>query len=225
MLIPINQTLSPFNNKIFQQSISDWWTIDLISPLVAYQPYGATSYANSLINLANPGTFDAGQFLTYNEPDWSALNGWEFNGNAILDSGLNFNLYEPYSFILKYSNLSVPSVQAQIIAVNDGTTNGQYVFTSSSEFRIRKSTNLYQHGSFVYSGVVGTNDDDVVVNGSITENVVSFTTFPNTTLKIGSGYYTSLQYPSTCYIQAFAAYNETLTGSQMQTLTTRLQGL
>jgi len=107
MLIPINQTLSPFNNKIFQQSISDWWTIDLISPLVAYQPYGATSYANSLINLANPGTFDAGQFLTYNEPDWSALNGWEFNGNAILDSGLNFNLYEPYSFILKYSNLQV----------------------------------------------------------------------------------------------------------------------
>ena len=38
---------------------SNWWVVAGRTCVVAYQPKGAATYAASLVNLANPGTYDA----------------------------------------------------------------------------------------------------------------------------------------------------------------------
>lgn len=65
----------------------DWWIVPGETCIAAYQPKGATSYAASKINLANPGTHDAIEGVA---PTWNAATGWTFNGTTQwLDTGLN----------------------------------------------------------------------------------------------------------------------------------------
>ena len=68
----------------------DWWTVTGKTCVAAYQPKGAASYAASLSNLANPGTYDASEGTA---PDWTSAGGWDFNGT---DDYLKTGLY-PYS--------------------------------------------------------------------------------------------------------------------------------
>jgi len=67
-----------------------WWLTDTINNaddvLFAYQAVGAASYADSLVNLSNPGTND---LTTLSAPDWSASRGWIFDGvSEYLDTGV-----------------------------------------------------------------------------------------------------------------------------------------
>ncbi|HUV81854.1 MAG TPA: alpha-L-fucosidase [archaeon] len=66
-----------------------WWLgndIPSANVPAAYQPVQALSLANSYINKANPGTYNA--FLGV-VPDWSAIKGWDFNGvDMYLKTGL-----------------------------------------------------------------------------------------------------------------------------------------
>ena len=57
----------------------NWWNLSgtITSCIAAYQPKGASSYDNSKINLANPGTHNAVNGTAY--PTWSATKGWSFN--------------------------------------------------------------------------------------------------------------------------------------------------
>jgi hypothetical protein len=54
-----------------------WWELPGRTCLAAYQPMGAEDYADSLINLADPGTYDADEG---DAPDWDAEDGWTFDG-------------------------------------------------------------------------------------------------------------------------------------------------
>lgn len=62
---------------------SAWWLAGGINPadcIAAYQPKGAASFSDSLINLANPGTHDAISTGTNNPP--LSSDGWVFSGDA-----------------------------------------------------------------------------------------------------------------------------------------------
>ena len=64
------------------QAAVDWWLsggINAANAIVVYQPKGAASYAASLVNLANPGTYDA---YAGSAPTWAAGTGWTFNGST-----------------------------------------------------------------------------------------------------------------------------------------------
>jgi hypothetical protein len=55
-----------------------WYTVAGHTCIAAYQPIGAASYAASLVNLANPGTYDAVDGVA---PSWDAGTGWTFDGS------------------------------------------------------------------------------------------------------------------------------------------------
>ena len=65
-----------------QAAAVDWWLsggISAANAILAYQAKGAASYAASLVNLANPGTYDA---YAGSAPTWAAGTGWVFNGST-----------------------------------------------------------------------------------------------------------------------------------------------
>jgi len=94
----------------------NWWEAGgATGCLVAYQPKGAASYAASLSNLANPGTYDATEGTA---PAWAALTGWTFDGsNDFLTSGLAGN--NTYSMIVQYSGAIAQT--GAIAGLTDGT--------------------------------------------------------------------------------------------------------
>jgi len=86
--------------KITSSPVTNWWTAGgATGVLAAYQPQGATDLANSLVNKANPGTYDATAGVL---PTWSSMVGWQFSGSQWLNS--NVNLSNSYTVIVKFSN-------------------------------------------------------------------------------------------------------------------------
>lgn len=71
-------------------------------PIAVWQPKGAADFATSLVNIANPGTYDASS--TGNDPSWAASTGWDdtaatgkyLNSNLVLDEG--------WSYVFKFAN-------------------------------------------------------------------------------------------------------------------------
>lgn len=64
---------------------TSWWVVPGATCVCAYAPKGAASYAASLSNLANPGTYDAAEGVA---PSWATGTGWTFNGaDTYLDTG------------------------------------------------------------------------------------------------------------------------------------------
>lgn len=65
--------------------VTNWFDVTGKTCVLAYQPYHAASYAASLSNLAQPGTYDA---FAGNAPSWDAATGWTGNGtNQYLRTG------------------------------------------------------------------------------------------------------------------------------------------
>ena len=58
---------------------ASWWEVAGKTCVAAYQPKGAASYAASLVNLAQPGTYNATEGVA---PTWAAGTGWTFNGTT-----------------------------------------------------------------------------------------------------------------------------------------------
>jgi hypothetical protein len=73
--------------------MTDWWLNGGILPadcIGAYQAIGAASYAASLVNLANPGTYDL--TAPVGTPVWNTTDGWIGGGIAVdthLETGIN----------------------------------------------------------------------------------------------------------------------------------------
>lgn len=75
----------------------DWWSVSGKTCIAAYQPKGAPSYAESLTNLANPGTYDAAEG---DAPTWDTGVGWTFD-QKWLRTGLTPG--STYSLIVNYT--------------------------------------------------------------------------------------------------------------------------
>lgn len=79
----------------------DWWLaggIPAANCIAAYQPIGAADYATSLVNLANPGTYDA---YAGEAPNFAAATGWGFTGTQYLLTDCPTTGAKPVSFIAR----------------------------------------------------------------------------------------------------------------------------
>jgi len=106
-------TNSGFETDLSGWEQSNWWQEGGIlgtNVVAAYQPKGASSLANSYINIANPGTHD---LTTTAAPVWNAENGWGGNGiSTYLDTGILFDSL--YSSVMRFSDL-VPDMTSSSV--------------------------------------------------------------------------------------------------------------
>jgi hypothetical protein len=91
---------------MWPSSASNWWEAGGATGCVAaYQPKGAASYAASLVNLANPGTYNLTE--TAASPIWDAAVGWTFvpaMDDARLAMGISVS--SGYTAICRHDNES-----------------------------------------------------------------------------------------------------------------------
>lgn len=193
--------------------------------VAAYNAVGASSLANSYINLANPGTYDAAPGVA---PTWAYGTGWTFNGTTqYLTTGVVPASDQTWSALIRFSG---------------GAQNTKYIFgavTSGSTRFFGFNTNYtdnkvyYYNGSFlgintgINSGVLGVAGNKGYRNGSAESG----------TIPAGSGTITggaligavnvgatpSFLWPGN--VQALAIYSGTLSASDVATITTAMNAL
>lgn len=81
-------------------AVAGWWEVSGKTCVAVYQPKGAASYAASLVNLANPGTYDAAAGVA---PTWAAGTGWTFDGTDDLLSN-TVRLAYNYTVLVQLAN-------------------------------------------------------------------------------------------------------------------------
>jgi len=115
-----------------------WWYVAGKTCVAAYQPKGAASYTASLVNLANPGTYDATEGVA---PAWSAGAGWDFNG---VDQWLNSNVPANIAntFLVQYTNLVATGGARYIMG-----TSGSFTYRTGIE--VHNTAVRYMHGGQV----------------------------------------------------------------------------
>lgn len=82
-----------------------WWMAAGVTPVAAYQAKGAVDLANSYINLANPGTFNAAPGVA---PAWAAATGWTFTAasSTYLTTGITAPPDQSWSAFVQYTSLT-----------------------------------------------------------------------------------------------------------------------
>ena len=209
----------------------NWWDLGgtITSCVAAYQPKGASSYDNSKINLANPGTHNAVNGTAY--PTWSATKGWSFNlysaqflsttvmtnvgmtwivrianGDAVVSAGKDICVFGAVRAGMPYDGMYFQS--------NLG--NGKHQYANGGGLSI---TGTKANGIFAASG------GDVYENGTDVGNLTN-TGNPNLPIYLGclnlagcnAQYYTG-------DIVAIAFYSTVLTPTQIANLTTAINAL
>jgi len=209
----------PFSPRTAAPASGGWWLAGGIAPancVAAYQAKGAASYATSLVNLANPGTYNATEG---DAPDWDAVSGWKFNGSSnYLDSGVV--PAAGWSMIVRFSN--VPAAQKSVCGC-----------TGTPRFYLRpyhlSTQRVYGYGSSALlvtttistSGVMALVGGDSGFYDGVNEGSVNFS-FTTTTshVFIGKGYDQFFG----GYVQAFALYDTNIS-SYISALTTAMNAL
>ena len=97
--------------------------------VAAYKPIGASNYAASKINLANPGIYTAMDGTAY--PDWDALSGWtsETAKSEYLSTGINIT--GGFSIAIRFSGCAVSGADVGTITGFYQDANSRYLFTPS----------------------------------------------------------------------------------------------
>ena len=205
---------------------TSWWLSGGIAPancIAAYAPKGAASLAASYTNLANPGTYDAAPGVA---PTWDTTNGWIGNGSTqYLDTGIS-TLTSSWSTIVRYSN--VTAGQAKYLC-GCKMNSGYYGFLPWRNDSVYNHIYFYNVGNFFWnpsdsaSGVCAisntngyfnsTDRGDLTGGGTAAGNYYIFQMGDLTSSKIS------------CYIQALAIYNITLSSTQISALTTAINAL
>ena len=217
-----------------------WWlegSIPSANCLIAYRPKGAGDYANSKINLANPGTYNAGDGTAY--PTWDAVNGWKFAGVSEQFLKIYFIPVSGnrYSAIIKFSNGILTSGQDLDFIFaggrNLGTQSRFYIsgyYNSSGEKHIYGWNELVTSASgYISSGIMCNTSGKGYLNGVSDGGTIS--DFGNTGYASALGYqpnaadYASGDAYATAYVQAFALYDITLSQPQVVAITKNMSVL
>lgn len=216
-----------------------WWLaggIPRAACIAAYQPKGASDYAVSKTNLANPGTYDAADGSAY--PTWDATNGWRFNGtDDYLDSGVIHS--SNYTVICRFIRRSDTDAATQIF-FGANTTNTRYYlgYSSNTVAEADRLRPVYGWGSASYNnlgatvavnsgGVMCLADKKTYWNGSYVADVTATYTNTNTRSDYIGGYNNNgtAALFSGIDIYALAIYNATLTAQNIADLTTAMNAL
>lgn len=135
------------NRKFKTNIVRPFWAVGRIgdSCVAAYKAKGATSQANSYINLANPGTHDA---MAVVAPSWSEALGWVFNGSTQA-LGTDIIPSSGWTMLVCYNTLASVGVAA-IIAGSQNTTGNRRFYVGKSA----AGAELYGSGALAIDGAV-----------------------------------------------------------------------
>jgi hypothetical protein len=121
-----------------------WWDLNgtITGCVAAYQPKGAADYADSKINLANPGTYNVTDGTAY--PTWNTATGWTFNGSTqYLDSGITPENDQSWSGIVRFANSD--KVQSGMLF---GVISNSAWFLVEDKRTISADEPLYANGTY-----------------------------------------------------------------------------
>lgn len=93
---------------------ANWWEVPGKTCVAAYQPKGATSYAASKVNLANPGTYNAYEGVA---PAFDAATGWTFDASQYLLTGITY-ISPTYSIAVRCTRTGGPGGHEPIVLAN-----------------------------------------------------------------------------------------------------------
>lgn len=203
-----------------------WWLSGSISSsncLIAYEAKNAPSYALSLTNLANPGTYNATEGVA---PAWDTTTGWTGNGSTkYLKTGLVPQ--SSWSAFIRFDNCTVSVLECPFGSRQTGTNdNGMLLFLISTATYSPRYGNIISDartttGNHVF-GFAGTNrywdgDRNTDVNGNTTTTEELYIVACNNRGAMG--------YPITGNVIAFSVYNTVLSDAQAGALTTAMAAL
>lgn len=125
-VIPPLMSVRTFAPRSVAAGLADWWTTSGVTCVVAYQPKGAATYAASLSNLANPGTYDA---FAGSAPSWDAGVGWTFD-QRYLRTGLTPG--STYSMIINYTLTEASGYAFAAGSFVSSPQNSFYIYPANS---------------------------------------------------------------------------------------------
>jgi len=190
--------------------------------VASYQAKGMSSYAASLVNLANPGTYN---LTVGNAPLWSTANGWTFDGsNDHFTTGINDA--DGWSWIVAIDNGDVVDTRVVFGTSRDGapyeglgfgnkiSTNRQY----KNGAYLNKAGNV---SSGVFAARGGTVYKDGAEDGTLTNSGCTGLEIPIGCLQIGA----SKTYYYKGDIWSLALYNTVITEDQVIAITNAINAL
>lgn len=202
-----------------------WWLaggIDSANVVAAYQAIGAESYAASLVNLANPGTYDLTDGANY--PTWNAETGWQTtNANQFLNTGYVPNFNVPHSMFVRFSDNTAGTNFALAGVCKDGwyfilqgrRTDGKVGYWNGQDLLISPALS---------AGVIGISDRSAFRNG-----VKELGTIPTAKVPINNNpilvFRYSIGISLLAKIQAIAIYDVALTDAQATAVTEAMNAL
>ena len=207
-----------------------WWDLNgtITSCVVAYQPKGSASYAASLENLANSGTYTT-KVDGYDDPTWNATDGWIFNG---VDQKIIMGISGGLSMIIRFSGATSSAYYYSIAGTRSSASSGTVSLNpnyngSQVACNLRITFGITGVAHFESGVIAGTIEDGVGCKGykngtKIYENDVTTGGYVGGHIG-GTDGYGDLK--RVCNIQAFAAYSATLTPTQIGNLTTAMAAL
>jgi hypothetical protein len=209
---------------ITNMGYNNWWMpCGCVPPdvEVAYAAKGASSFASSKINLANPGTNNAvdGGIIT---PTWDAVNGWLLGGNNANPVYLTTGLIpqKNWTYIMKVSIIDL--LLQVLFGSDDGLSHTLGITTYYLAGKIFWSNPTGAFGNTVgfANGVLALAGDIGYINGNVDATglpdnfdyaLEMFIGVRNTNGVPNHG--SSLRY---VYWNSFAAYNKILSQAQVQ---------
>lgn len=202
---------------------SGWWVVAGKTCVAAYQPKGADDIADSYVNLANPGTYNCTAPVA--APTFNAATGWTFNGSTqFLVTGVIPEGDQTWSAAVAFSDAT--SNNAHLIGVHYGST--YFLLRPKSDDNamwgnVSLGTDAGAMGSGVMAiaGRVGYRDGtaEVTVNATSASWQI-YTLYIGVANALGElvGYQDGT-------IKAIAIYSDTLNGTEVAALSTRMAAL
>ena len=211
----------------YTSAITDkpWWLAGGIprdACVAAYRAVGASDYASSKVNLANPGVYNATDGAAY--PTWNTNDGWIFasTGTAVLTTGYTFannNLSIFVRFNYHYANTF-----KRIFSSNADTVYVLPSYDLVNPHEYKNGTTVLKVAPPLPSGlyVMGIAGNTAYLNGAI-DGVITVGSLVSGNLFIGNR--ADLARICSSDIYAVAVYNSVITSAQVSELTIAMNAL
>lgn len=201
-----------------------WYTAPSgVTCVAAYDAIGAASLADSYVNEANPGTYDAAPGTA---PTWAYGTGWTFNGTTqYLNTG-GLLIGSGYSMLVRFSGMTG---NGNIAGCQDPANNRRFWIQPNRASNQRGygygTSGTLLVGTGATSGVIGYSSR-AYYNGTL--EGATDTTSANVGIQFAIGAMRSgagLALYAAASIQAVAIYSGLLTGDDVSALTTAMNAL
>jgi hypothetical protein len=205
-----------------------WYLAAGVTPIAAYQAIGASSYAESLVNLANPGTYNlteegAGAIT------WAAATGWKGDGTNYFNTGIS-PANQNYTYLIRFTGYNTDNHTKYTFGFYNsvgGLSTARFLNYPYDNFVRYNNAGTLQAAPSITNGVIciaGSKAyrNGVVETGTMTNWTVA-TTYPIFILASNNEGTASGVYVGG--VQAFVIFNSVLTPTQVATLSTKMSNL